>query len=435
MSYLGISSLFLVLLSGFLSGCGSKTSSPKGVSQEVTLTFWHTQVRDNQKALNELVEKFNRTNPYGIKIVAQWQGNYDELFRKTMAAIQAKHPPDIAVAYESMVAEYMRAGVVVPLDPFVKGPEGFSPKDLQDLFPAFLATNRFPQFNYRLLSFPFTKSCLVMYVNLSALKEAGFDRPPRTWEEFRRAVIATTKRGADGRFLRRGLAVNIDASTIDGWIMSRGGRLISPEGRVTLNTPSARRVFETLVELFKRGSAYETQGLDYQTDFAAGRAVMVCTSSTQRVYIRRLVGGKFAWCIAPIPQDNPDKPVTVLYGANIMIFKSTPEREKSAWRFIRWLAEKEQTAFWAMKSSYLPIRKSVAQMPEMQKHWWKEDPQGRQAFEIILSARPEPNVRGWQKVREIIEEALKSAVTGQKTVEEALADAEAEANRVIEENR
>jgi len=417
------------LLLPIVAGCSSRGGDAASGAKKIV--FWHTQTDDNAKALNELVRKYNATNRLGVVVEAQYQGNYDDIFRKTMAAVQGGKLPDIAVAYESMVAEYMRAGVVRSLDDFVKGPNGLKPEDLQDIEPAFLATNRFPQFGNKLLSFPFTKSVLVMYSNLDALKAAGFPGPPRTWDEFWRAALAVTKPGSGGSPGTRGFIISPNASTIDGWFYSNGGKLLTPDRkRVLFNEKPCVEIFEGIRKLVDAGAAYMTAEREYQMEFGAGRGVMFCGSSTQRNYFREAVAGKFRWAISNIPQKDPKHPVTVLYGANLAIFRSTPEREAAAWDFVKWLSMKEQTAFWAIRSSYMPIRKSVARMPEMQEAW-KRDPQGKQAFEVIKYAVPEPNVRGWQDVRTYLEEALQAVVTGTDTPQSALDKAAEKANKAL----
>ena len=412
-------------------GCSSKNGGAGSGAGRLKIVFWHTQTDDNARALAELVRRYNATNRLGVTVEALYQGNYDDIFRKTMAAVQGGKLPDIAVAYESMVAEYMRAGVVLPLDDLVNGPNGLSKQDLKDIEPAFLATNRFPQFGNKLLSFPFTKSVLVMYSNLDALRAAGFSQPPKTWSEFWRAARAVTKRDPSGGPGVRGLIISANASTIDGWFYSNGGRLLTPDRkRVLFNEPPCVEVFSGIRSLVDAGAAYLTQERDYQMEFGAGRGVLFCGSSTQRNYFREAVAGKFGWAISNIPQRDPKHPITVLYGANLAIFRSNPQRQAAAWDFVKWLSQKEQTAFWAIRSSYMPIRRSVANMPEMLEAW-KKDPQGKQAFDVIRYAVPEPNVRGWQDVRTYLEEALQAVVSGTDSAKGALDKAAEKANQAL----
>src|SRR3954454_4480875 len=125
-----------------LAACGaSSTAAPSSApavkfGDPVSITFWHTQTGSNADALQELVNKFNQTNGKNITLKSEFQGNYTQVFQKIMAAIQAGSPPDVAVAYESMVDAYMRANAVVNLDDYaLKGPQAFSKESLDDIFP------------------------------------------------------------------------------------------------------------------------------------------------------------------------------------------------------------------------------------------------------------------------------------------------------------
>ncbi len=408
--------------------------TPSGGAGTVEIQFWHTQTGANAKALDTLVSRFNAEHTGRIRVAALLQGGYTQLDQKTKAAITAKRPPETAVAYESMVAEYMKAGAVEPLDSYLSGPDGIDAKSLEDIFPRYLDSNRFPQFGNQLLSFPFTKSVLVLYYNQQALKEAGFAAPPKTWDEFEQAAVKTTRR-AGGKTTRYGFGVWADASTIDGCILSRGGALLSADNKsVRINEEPGREAFRLVADLVKQGAALRTTRQEYPAEFGNGRIAMFLGSSTAREYVTGAVGGKLPWGCTVIPQKNPSDPVTVQYGANIAVFKTTPEKQRAGWAFVRWLAEPAQTAFWATNSSYMPIRRSVASRPEMQAYW-KKDPQAKQCFDVARYGAVEPNIRGWQSTRDALEEAYDKVAGGMSTPEAALAEAAKKANAAIKERQ
>lgn len=418
-----------------LAGCngGGAPGGTSSSSAKTEISFWHTQTADNSKALQSLVDLYNQTNHKGILVNATYQGNYSDLNRKTVAAIQAHDAPNVAVAYESMVGDYMAAHAVAPLDPFIKGPNGMSAADLGDIFPAYIAINRYPSFGNQLLSFPFTKSLAVMYYNVNALKEAGFAAPPATWPEFRRAALAAAKKDATGKPLRYGLDVDLDASTVDAWFYSNGVSLLSPDNHsVRFNSPGALEVLTTLRDIFAAGAGLENppQSYDYESQFGGGRVALFCGSSTVRTFIRAGVAGKFPWAVASIPQKDPTHPATVLYGGNLCIFRSTPAKEAASWDFVKWLTEPAQVAFWSTHSSYMPIRKSVAAMPQVQAAW-KQDPQGQQCFKLIPAGRGEPFVRGWQDVRRVLTNMEQTVISGRSTPAAALSDAASQANAAL----
>lgn len=56
----------------------------------------------------------------------------------------------------------------------------------------------FSWYDGKLVSLPNGRSCPVMYYNVDALKAAGFETAPATWDELRAASKAVTKDGAKG---------------------------------------------------------------------------------------------------------------------------------------------------------------------------------------------------------------------------------------------
>ncbi|HJW50353.1 MAG TPA: hypothetical protein VJ726_13140, partial [Candidatus Limnocylindria bacterium] len=113
----------LTTLALLLGACGAggaptgtvapPTEADIDITGPVTLTLWHALTSDPQKgALEASVKKFNETNGKGITITPVVQGNYTQLYQKTLGAIQAGTLPELVHAYESQVADYTKAAVV-----------------------------------------------------------------------------------------------------------------------------------------------------------------------------------------------------------------------------------------------------------------------------------------------------------------------------------
>src|SRR5437763_3559693 len=202
---------------------GATTEADLDVTGPVTITLWHALTSDPQKgALEAAVKKFNDTNGKGITVQAVVQGNYTQLYQKTLGAIQAGALPELAHAYESFVADYTKADVVVDLDPYVNSKKnGLDQASKDDIYKPYFDTNRFAQYGNKLLSFPFTKSLALMYTNLDVLKAAGITSAPATWSDWEKAVQATTKKDANGKTTQYGYAGTTDASYFNAMVLSR----------------------------------------------------------------------------------------------------------------------------------------------------------------------------------------------------------------------
>ena len=402
----------------------------------IALTLWHTQTGVNAAALQAMVDRFNSTNGKGITVTLQYQGSYTQLYQKNLSAIQAGALPELAVAYESFVADYMKADVVLNLDPYLNSAKNGLSKDSQaDIYKSYYDTNRFAQFGNQLLSFPFTKSLLLQYTNDDILKEIG--KPaPKTWDEFEATAAAAVKKGADGKTTRYGWAVPIGASTFNGSVLSRGGQLMSADQKtVAWDQQPAIDAVTMMKRMLDNGSAYSPKGFDYQTDFGTAKVAFVQESSTGRPFFVSSFKQPINWSLTNIPQKDPTKAATVQYGANVAIFKSTPEKQLASWLFVKWFTDAAQTAEWAVKSSYMPVRKT-AQDTDVLKNAWKTDTQGKQAFDQIGSSVPEPNVRGQQDIRTVIEDMLNAVVAGKVTdISAAVKAAGVKANQILKDNQ
>src|SRR5256714_8805721 len=207
------------------------TEADISLSGPVSVTLWHALSGPQQVALDALVKKFNDTNGKGITVTALNQGNYTQLYQKTLGAIQAGALPELAHAYESFVADYMKADTVVDLRPYKDSAKnGLAKASQDDIYKGYYDTNTFPQYSNKLLSWPFTKSLAVMYVNDDVLKEIG--KPtPKTWDEFEATSKAAVKKDASGKVSRMGFAFNTDASYFNAQVYARGGNLMATDNK------------------------------------------------------------------------------------------------------------------------------------------------------------------------------------------------------------
>ena len=142
------------------TAASSATTAPSG--QVIDLQFWHGQSQSQQAALNKLVDEFNASHP-NIHVTATYQGTYSDLYKKVTAAIAAGSPPDLAIAYQNDVSNYVKSGAVIPLDSLMSDPQiGFTAADLKDIFPAFI--DHYPQFGNQVYSIAFMRSMEVITI-------------------------------------------------------------------------------------------------------------------------------------------------------------------------------------------------------------------------------------------------------------------------------
>ncbi|MCC6794045.1 MAG: ABC transporter substrate-binding protein [Candidatus Hydrogenedentes bacterium] len=388
---------------------------------------WDRNTLETAKLLDSIATEYNATQP-PVPIKLEYLGNYGDIFRKVSLSIQARELPATAVGYEPMTSEYIVAGAALPLDDYIADPSaGLKADELADFYPSVLETNKFPQFENRMYSFPFCKSVLMMYYNKRVLREAGFDAPPQTWDEFLaqcRAIKSKTGKQA--------YAINVDCSTIEGFIYSMGGEVVN--GSVsTFDQPNVLAAFKLFDTLVKEGLAYQAPPGTYddREAFAHDRTAFFFRPSSHRPDAAALMAATpDDWGMTRIPQSDPNNPRTALYGPNICVFRTTDAHQKAAWGFIKHFTSPKVSVRWAIATGYLPIRKSAANDPDMQA-FWEKWPQDRAAFDCLAFGKSQPNVVGWQQVRTLVERALTAVISGLKTPEQATADLKKEADKAL----
>jgi multiple sugar transport system substrate-binding protein len=423
----------IAALASFAAACrsgngqpqASGTASPSAKSnpvdsvdltgKKVELTFWHAKSGAKGDQLNKIIDTFNNSQNT-ITVQPQFQNDYTSLYKKLLTSIAGGQLPDLADAYPSQVSEYQSANVVIVLDDYINSSKyGLSKADLDDFIKAYLDENTYPEYNNSHLSFPFSKSLLALYYNADKLKTAGFAKSPDqwTWDDFAAAGKAMTSGNT------KGWAIAIDASTFDGMIYSRGGKLISPDQKHwLLNQQQGQDSLQVYVNSIKDGWGYKTTqaGAD-QVDFGAGRAaLLLATSSNIANQTKQVNGdGKFSWNIANIPHSAGVSPATVLYGGSVAVFKSTPERQLAAWQFIKYFTSPEVTADWSVSTGYAPVRQSAVLSPKVQTEMKNTPPYGVLLTQLVQYGKPETTVRGTQDTRTFIEDAETKASTDPTT--------------------
>jgi len=415
------------LLAGL--GCGgprSATARFEPIDTEAAV-FWDRQTTETAGLLREIAADFNAAGLAELPIKVEHIGGYSDIFRKVSASIQAGKLPAMAVAYQSMTAEYAQAGAVIALDDLVNHPDvGLTREELDDFFPVAIETNKYPDLGGQMFSFPFCKSVLMLYFNKEVLAEAGLHAPPATWDAFLaqcRQIKARTGKAA--------YPVSVDPSTIAGMIFSMGGEVAA--GRETrFDAPPALKTFQLLETLAKEDLAYpiSPRSFDDEVALAQGDVAFMMRSSSSRTHVAELMNDPGKWGMARIPQDDPEHPRTVLYGPNICIFDTTPEQQRAAWEFTKYFTSAESGVRWSLGSGYLPIRRSAAEDPAIQK-FWSEWPYNRAPFDCLPFAQSEPNLAGWQEVRGLVDAAETAVLTGLKPAAEAAAELKRKADAVL----
>jgi ABC-type glycerol-3-phosphate transport system substrate-binding protein len=387
------------------AAAGAATAVAKSSAAPVTITFWHgmngTEPGTQGGSLRTLVDQYKQVAP-NVTInldFTPYTGN--ELQQKVMGAIVARNTPDLVQAFESDVAAWYKAGAIAPLDDYVKS--SLTQADLDDVQKALLDSGKFPQYENRQLSFPFNRSIYVVYFNKPELTRAGFPDGPKTWDD----VTAACARIVANMPC---YAVQPSSDSFIPQVWGRGGEVLTPDfKKATFNGPEGVAALTFDVNNIKNKNAYVSKGFDWQNDFGAQKVAMSpVTTIAGDPFIAKAVNDAFEIGMAPVPTA-PGKPVRSLFsGTNVAIMTGTPEKQQAAWDFVKWLTEPKQSAYWTVQTTYLPVRKSALNEPEL-KEFIARTPRFKVALDMIPTGAPGISVAGWADARTYLLDAITSA--------------------------
>jgi ABC-type glycerol-3-phosphate transport system substrate-binding protein len=429
-----LAALFTIFIIIFSSGCGNKESNPDG---QITITFWHSFISSTIPALNDLIKKFEEENP-GIRINAQYIPSGDALIQKLITAVQSKTAPDISWLHSDFLEDLVKADAIYKMEDFIKGENGISDEDLNDIYPALL---QFSSWKGTLYSLPMEATNLALLYNKDMFRAAGLDpeKPPKDWDElYRYAKQLTIDKDNDGKTDQTGFFVPIypAAGPLGSWMVwqwqpylwQAGGDIIDDaQSKVLYNDQEGVRALEFWQRIFRELNLRSFTS-DFDVAFASGRLAMAMDGPWNLPRYKDLLK-RHDWAFAPLPK-GPVNEATVVGGEYLAIFKQSKNPD-AAWTFLKWLVSPEVQAFWAMKSGYLPIRHAVLDVPEFQQYL-KDNPNFAVfVTQMEVGRAQKPIDFGGLEITRNIAEAIEKATIGNMDAKRALNEAAEKSNKLL----
>jgi len=358
--------LAAILIVSFNCGGNKK----EGGNSEKVIVFWHSFISSSVPALNELIKKFEKENP-GIRISPQYIPSGDPLIQKLITSIQSKTAPDISWLHSDYIEDLVEADAIYKMEDFIKGEDGISDEDLNDIYPALI---QYSSWKGTLYSLPMEATNLALLYNKDLFRKAGLDpeHPPADWQELKDfAARLTIDKNNDGTFEQVGFFVPIFPATgpLGNWMVwqftpflwQAGGNLIDPEQtKVLYNSEAGVKALKLWQDMYFSQKLNTFTNL-FENAFVSQNLAMALDGPWNLPRYSELLKN-IDWAFAPLPA-GPERKATVVGGEYLAIFKQTKHSD-AAWKFVKWMIQPEVQAFWAMKSGYLPIRHAVWEIPE-----------------------------------------------------------------------
>lgn len=382
------------------------------------------------KLIDQYAADFNKENP-AIKVQPIYAGSYQDTIVKALTAHKAGTPPVASVLLSTDTFTLIDEDAVVPIDNFVKTAEDKA--WLSGFYPAFLLNS---QVGGKTWGVPFQRSTVVLYWNKELFKEAGLDpnKAPANWTELVSMAGKLTKKDASGKVTQYGIQVPSSGFPywlFQGFTTQNDVILANAAGnQVRYDDPKVIEALQFWVDLSRKHGVHPPGVVEWGTtpkDFMERKAAMIWTTTGNLTNIRN--NAKFDFGVAMLPAGK--KRGSPTGGGNFFIFKkATPAQQEAAFKFARWLTTPERAAQWGIDTGYVAVSPAAWDTPAMKKYA-AEFPPAIVARDQLPHAVAELSTHDNQRVTKALNDGLQAALTGAKTPEQAMKDAQREAERLL----
>jgi ABC-type glycerol-3-phosphate transport system substrate-binding protein len=414
----------------------------------VRINVWHHFSAPEQvEMMQKFADEFNAKNPQ-YYVVVTFQGTTADIGRKVNAAITANAVPEIATGNPGDVFDWNTSGAIVALDDYFKdAKDGLSADQLAEMQMKLFNGQElfFDQIGGKTFGISPGRSMSVMYYNADMLKAAGFNEPPATWDDFDKVCAAVTK--GDNYCL----AINspsIETSTFAAMVFSRGGTYASTdEKKATFDDAAGVNTLKWLKNLVDKGYAKNpsTTTRGDQADFGNGKLAFTYGSTAGLPFYQDGVNGRkegpFQWSIAPYPGSGSTKPLVNFFGPSMALFKTTADKQRGAWLFMKHILSRDNVVEFGLRLSYFPPTKSArdailamdaARVKQTNPRLELVLPHYKKALGYMSIGVREPISPAWQGARGIISNMLTAVYTGKTSPDFTATDPEAAAKEGVQ---
>ena len=381
-------------------------------------------------AVAALVDQHN-DNQSDIYVDAIYQGNYDDTLNKFKAGLPAKTGPHVIQTYDIGLRYMIDSKAIEPMQTFIDA-DKFDTSSFEQAILNYYTVDK------RLYSMPFNTSNPILYYNKKAFQEAGLDpqKAPRTWDDVAAAAEKLTKKDSAGKPTQYGIAIAIYGWFFEQWLATQNAPYASPDNgraatradKVVYNGDPGVKILDWWKGMIDKGVAQNLgrNTSDTQKAFGAGQIPMTIDSTASLRGIVNSVGDKFEVGTGYMPRPSAsDQGGIIMGGASAYILKDKPDKEKqAAWKFVQWLAQPPQQAFWHINTGYFPVRKDAYDLPNVQENN-KKYPQFKTAVDQLHDTPLTPATSGavigvFPQARQSTEGAIEETILGKSKAKDAL---------------
>jgi multiple sugar transport system substrate-binding protein len=333
--------------------------------------------------------------------------------------------------HQAVISDYAQRHLIVPLETGLQSvgvtADSFTPAAREGVMR-----------DGHIFALPFDNWAPLWHINLNLFRQAGLaqgDTPqlPHSPEEL--LIQARQFKRATGKPYLVQSMVNESsayARNLFTFLMQQNSDFFSDPKHIKLQTPEARRVLALFKQIYDEGLTTKDQDYSAATSgflngqggvYLVGTWMIGAYDQASKSADSPLHNG---YTVVPYPQLYPARDVTYADGHSWVVsnVRRSPAQERAIFRLLRFF--KDEDFEWS-RSGHLPAYSDVIASSR-----WRELPHRAQLARLVDTAAPLPTgVQRQYLIQQIISQEMQSAITGQKTIDLALADADRRVNDLL----
>lgn len=367
-----------------------------------------------------LVGQFNEKYP-DIKVEIETM-TFDQMRDRLVSSFQAAQPAyDLIVVDNPWMDDFADAGFLQPLDDRIAATTDFRPDDffpsLTDITDVDGTTYGVPFYNYA-LGYIYNKGDLAA---AGASVPNDLDALVRTSQQ-----LKTADRAGIAMQPQRGYKIFEEWAN---WLFAAGGSIYGEDGNPTLNTEQAARALDAYIETYRTAAPANSLAWGFDEAFrsvSSGKAASMVGYNWNLPALNDPAGasgeraGQFA--LAPIPGGKS------ALGLWSWAIPANSAASDAAWAFTSWITSPEIDAERVAKGGAV-VRQSSLTNEKVLADGYGED-YYRTVGEILSDAAPLTQGKGGEEMIQAVGTELNDAAAGNKSVADALRDAQAAVERI-----
>lgn len=371
----------------------------------------------------QVIEQFEKDNP---EIKVKWTDvPWSAMQGKILAAVAAKTAPDVVNLNPDFASQLASKGSWLDLNEAID--QADRDRYLANIWDA-------SSLNGKTFGIPWYLTARIAIYNKAIFDEAGVSEPPKTYAEL--ASAAQKIKDKTGKYAFFVTTVPTDSGELMESFVQMGVKLVDPSGKAAFNTAEGKAAFQYWVDLYKQKlipPAVLTEGHQRAVDLYQSGEVALLSSSPQFLNSVKTNAPDIAKNSVAAPQitgSTGKKNVAVM---NLVIPKDTDKAE-AALKFALFVTNAENQLTFAKEADVLPSTTDSLADP----YFSKADAQDDIAQARVVSAQQMedaeilvPAMKDIKKLQKILYENLQQAMLDQKSVDQAITDAEKAWNQTV----